>query len=59
MDLIGELEAPPLDAPEAFATFAISAANRDGLEELNAGLWSRILGVKKEERRRTTEAPLP
>jgi GTP-binding protein len=58
-DLIGELEPPPLEAPEAFATFAISAANREGLEELKAGLWSRLLALRKEERRRATEAPLP
>ena len=38
MDLMGELEPPPLEAPEAFATFAISAANREGLEQLKAGL---------------------
>jgi GTP-binding protein len=59
MDLIGELEPPPLEAPDAFATFAISAANREGLDELNAGLWSLLLDLKKEERRRATEAPLP
>ena len=59
MDLLGELEPPPLSSPDAFATFAISAANREGLAELNAGLWSRILAVKKEERRRVSEAPLP
>lgn len=59
MDLMGDLEPPPLEASEAFATFAISAANREGLDELNAGLWSRILELKKEERRRAAEAPLP
>ena len=59
MDLLGELEPPPLSAPDAFATFAISAANREGLEELKAGLWSQILALKKQERRRATEAPLP
>jgi GTP-binding protein len=59
MDLMGELEAPPLEAPDAFATFAISAANRDGLEELTSGLWARLLELKKEERRRAAEAPLP
>jgi GTP-binding protein len=59
MDLAGELEPPPLEAPDAFATFAISAANREGLDELNAGLWSRLLELKKEERRRPSEAPLP
>ena len=59
MDLMGDLEAPPLEAGDAFATFAISAANRDGLEELKSGLWARLLALKKEERRRAAEAPLP
>ncbi len=59
MDLMGDLEPPPLEASEAFATFAISAANRDGLDDLKAGLWARLLAMKKEERRRAAEAPLP
>ena len=59
MDLMGELEPPPLEASEAFATFAISAANREGLDDLKAGLWSRLLDLKKEQTRRTTAAPLP
>ena len=59
MDLMGDLEAPPIDAPDAFATFAISAANRTGLDELKAGLWSRLLELRKAEQRRAAEAPLP
>jgi GTP-binding protein len=59
MDLMGDLEAPPLEASDAFATFAISAANREGVDELEAGLWARLLEMKKEERRRAAAAPLP
>src|SRR5687767_948159 len=59
MDLMGDLEPPPLEASDAFATFTISAANREGLDELKAGLWARLLEMKKEERRRAAEAPLP
>jgi len=59
MDLMGDLEAPPIDAPDAFATFAISAASRTGLDELEAGLWTRLLELRKAEQRRATEAPLP
>src|SRR5687768_6574834 len=59
MDLMGDLEPPPVEAGDAFATFAISAANREGLEEFKAGLWARLLEMKKEERRRAVEAPLP
>jgi GTPase len=59
MDLIGELDAPPVDAPEAFATFAISAANREGLDALKSGFWSRLLELKKEEQKRAAPAVLP
>jgi GTP-binding protein len=47
MDLLGEDEPPPIDAPEAFGVFAISAAARNGLEPLLAAWWSRLLDLKK------------
>ena len=33
MDLLGELDPPPINAPEAFGVYAISAAGRQGLDE--------------------------
>ena len=30
MDLLGDDDAPPIEAPDAFGVFAISAAGRDG-----------------------------
>src|SRR5213594_3413641 len=43
MDLLGEEEAPPIDAPDAFGIFAISSAARLGLDRLLAAWWEQIL----------------
>ena len=47
MDLLGDDEAPPVGAPEAFGVYAISAAARTGLEELKLAWWRRVLDLKK------------
>src|SRR3954467_13492914 len=47
MDLLGDDEAPPIEAPDAFGIFAISAAARTGLDPLLAAWWSRLLEMKK------------
>jgi len=47
MDLIGELEPPPLHAPDAFAVYAVSGAARTGLEALLAGWWGELLALRK------------
>ena len=49
LDLLGEEYVPPIDAPAAFATFAISAAARQGLESLLAAWWSELLAMRKAE----------
>ncbi|HEX7021032.1 MAG TPA: GTPase ObgE [Gemmatimonadaceae bacterium] len=59
MDLLGDEPAPPLDAPEAFGVFPISAAARMGLEPLLAAWWSRLLSMKKASVRPDAPAPLP
>jgi GTP-binding protein len=59
MDLLGDDEAPPVDAPEAFAVDAISAANRTGLDTLLAHWWSHLLDMKKVDVRRDDSIPLP
>jgi GTP-binding protein len=59
MDLLGEDEAPPIDAPEAFGVFAISAAARTGLEPLLAAWWSQLLDMKKASVRQDESVPLP
>ena len=59
MDLLDELEPPPIEAPDAFAVLAISAAARKGLDPLLAAWWSRLLDMKKASVRRDESVSLP
>ncbi|MBA3889861.1 MAG: GTPase ObgE [Gemmatimonadaceae bacterium] len=49
MDLLGDMEPPPIDAPEAFGVYAISGAARQGLDALLAAWWERLAEVKRIE----------
>jgi GTP-binding protein len=51
MDLLGETEPPPIDAPEALGMFAISSAARQGLDTLLAAWWSQLLELRKQSER--------
>ena len=59
MDLLGNDPPPPIDAPDAFGVFAISAAGRTGLDPLLSAWWSRILELKKAVIRRDDTVALP
>jgi GTP-binding protein len=59
MDLLGDDEAPPIDAPDAFGVFPISAAGRTGLDPLLAAWWTRLLEMKKNAVVRPGAVPLP
>jgi GTP-binding protein len=59
MDLLGDDEPPPIEAPDAFGIFAISAAARTGLDPLVSAWWSRLLEMKKVDARRDDSVPLP
>jgi len=59
MDLLGDDDAPPIEAPGAFGVFAISAAGRTGLDSLLAAWWSRLLDLKKSAAVRPDAIPLP
>ncbi len=59
MDLLGDDDAPPIEAPAAFGVFAISAAGRTGLDPLLAAWWSRLLDMKKSAAVRNDPIPLP
>ncbi|HXY31746.1 MAG TPA: GTPase ObgE [Gemmatimonadaceae bacterium] len=59
MDLLGEDEPPPLDSPDSFGVYPISAVTRSGLDELLAALWTRLLELKDAERLREANAALP
>jgi GTP-binding protein len=59
MDLLGETEPPPVDAPEAFGVFAVSSAARQGLDELLAAWWTQLLEIRKSSERTAAKAELP
>ncbi|HTJ20982.1 MAG TPA: GTPase ObgE [Gemmatimonadaceae bacterium] len=59
MDLLGDDPPPPIDAPDAFGVFAISAAGRTGLDSLIASWWARLLELKKTSVRRDDSVALP
>ena len=59
MDLLGDEPPPPIEAPGAFGTFAISGAGRTGLEKLLNGWWEQLLGLKKARVARVADVPLP
>ncbi len=47
MDLFGEDYIPPIDTDNAFRMFAVSAAGRQGLDELLSSWWSELLDLKQ------------
>jgi GTP-binding protein len=59
MDLLGEDDPAPIEAPEAFGIYAISAAARTGLEELKLAWWRRVLEMKKEVAKPIRDLQLP
>ena len=59
MDLMGEDYVPPIEVPGAFGLFAVSAANRTGLDELLAALWTQLLDLRKATTRSAADALLP
>lgn len=56
-DLLGELGPPPIDAPEAFGSYAISAVAQRGLEQLLEGWWAQLHTIAA--RAVAVDAPLP
>jgi GTP-binding protein len=59
MDLLGEDEPPPIEAPEAFGVFAISAAARNGLDALKLAWWRRLLDMRKATVQPVRDVELP
>jgi GTP-binding protein len=59
MDLLGELEPPPINAPQAFGVYAVSAAGRLGLDELLGAFWSKLLDLLKAAQIQAANAVLP
>jgi GTP-binding protein len=59
MDLLGDLEPPPIGAPDAFAVATISAVARQGIDELLAILWKNLQAMERTASPRTEDAALP
>jgi len=59
MDLLGNEPPPPIEAPDAFGVYAVSAAGRVGLESLQSSWWARLLEMKKASVQRTDSVQLP
>jgi GTPase len=59
MDLLGETEPAPIDAPDAFGVFAISGAARTGLEELELAWWRELLAMRKASLQPIRDLELP
>jgi len=59
LDLLGEEFIPPVESPGSFGAFAVSAAARTGLDELLAGWWRQLLGMRRAVERREGSVQLP
>lgn len=59
MDLLGDTEPPPIETEGAFGVFAISSVARQGLDDLIAAWWSRLLDMRKSSERTAAPIELP
>jgi GTP-binding protein len=61
MDLFGEDYLPPIETENAFAMFAVSAANRTGLDGLLASWWKELQRLDKRDvvEKASASMPLP
>lgn len=48
LDLLGEHYIPEIDARDAYAMYAISAAGRQGLDVMLDGWWSKLLAMRAQ-----------
>ena len=59
MDLMGEDYVPPIEAPDAFGKYAISAPARTGLDELLQVWWKQLLKMKQQRELAFVTEPMP
>ena len=59
MDMLGDDEPPPIEAPDAFGMYAISAVLRTGLDDLVSAWWKRLLVLRKAAERADQPIELP
>jgi GTP-binding protein len=59
MDLLGETEPPPIDAPGALGIFAVSSAARAGIDPLLAAWWKLLLKFRTANEQAKAGVQLP
>ena len=59
MDLLGEVQPPPVEAPDAFGVYAVSAAGRSGLEALELAWWRQLHSMRRAEVAPVRDVELP
>jgi GTP-binding protein len=59
MDLMGEDYVPPIEAPDAFGIYGVSAPGRIGLDTLLDAWWSELLMLRKASEHPGEHAQLP
>ena len=59
MDLLGEDQSPPVEAPDAFGVYAVSAAGRSGLEALELAWWRQLHSMRRAEVAPLRDVELP
>ena len=59
MDLLGEDQPPPVEAPDAFGVYAVSAAGRSGLEALELAWWRQLHSMRRAEVAPLRDVELP
>ena len=59
MDLLGEDQPPPVEAPDAFGVYAVSAAGRSGLEALELAWWRQLHSMRRAEVAPVPDVELP
>jgi GTP-binding protein len=59
MDLLGEDEPPPIETPDAFGVYAVSAAARSGIDALELAWWRQLHSMRRAETAPVRDVELP
>jgi GTP-binding protein len=59
MDLLGEDEPPPIETPDAFGVYAVSAAARSGIDALELAWWRQLHSMRRAEAAPVRDVELP
>jgi GTP-binding protein len=59
MDLLGEDDPPPIETPDAFGVYAVSAAARSGIDALELAWWRQLHSMRRAETAPVRDVELP